>query len=600
MAETREERRLAAILAADMVGYSRLMEADERGTVARQKAHRAELMDPCIADHNGRIVKSTGDGLLVEFASVVDAVECAVEVQRGMADREIYVPDDRRIQYRVGINLGDIIIDDDDILGEGVNVAARLEGLAEPGDICISRAARDQIRNKLDLALEDMGEIEVKNITRPIRVFRIAISEPHADQTTTTGEPNGGLQLPDKPSLAVLPFDNLSADPEQDYFSDGISEDIITALSRFGELFVIARNSSFSYRGTSVDIRQVGRDLGVRYVLEGSVRRAADRVRITAQLIEAETGNHIWAERYDRQIDDVFAVQDEITERVSGAVGGEIYMAETDRALERDKRDLGARELVMRAQWHSNRITEEWFVEARRLCESATQQFPNYAAGYSVLAFITFGEIFWGWGSPERSPADAAREAAEAAWAAIAIDANDEVAHVYLAYILWMGGRHGEALHEAEEAIRLNPNNSGAIACLGAVCAWSGVDSYERAVECLDQAIRLSPRDHFLHYWLGHRAFAEFFSGNYEAAIDWSRRSLHRNPNYSTALRCLISACANNGDIEQAQTAREQLDKVEPAMTIEKIRARVGQMFRVEDDFECYAEGLRMAGVADR
>ena len=301
-------RRLTAILAADVAGYSRLMGADEEGTHARLKAHRRALVDPKIAEHHGRIVKNTGDGLLAEFLSVVDAVRCAVEVQRGMAERNAATPSEQRIEFRVGINLGDVIVEGDDIFGDGVNITARLEALAEPGGICVSRVVRDQVRDKLDFAFEDMGEQQVKNIARPVRVYRIRATA--SERPNTIAVP--ALTLPDKPSVAVLPFTNMSADPEQEFFADGIAEDVITALSRYPSLFVIARNSCFTYKGRAVDLKQVGRELGVRYVLEGGLRKAGNRIRVTAQLVEAETGKHVWAERYDRDLADIFAVQDEI------------------------------------------------------------------------------------------------------------------------------------------------------------------------------------------------------------------------------------------------------------------------------------------------
>jgi adenylate cyclase len=324
MAEERVQRRLAAILAADVAGYSRLMGADEEGTLAALKVLRREVADLKIKEHRGRIVKTTGDGLLVEFASVVDAVRCAVEVQREMAERNTSVPAERLIEFRIGINLGDIIIDRRDIHGDGVNVAARLEALAEPGGICVSRVVRDQVRDKLGFAFEDMGEQQVKNIARPIRVHRIRLAEEAGLTSIRSSHPATvpplALPLPDKPSVAVLPFTNMSGDPEQEFVSDGIAEDVITALSRYPSLFVIARNSSFTYKGRAIDVKQVGRELGVRYLLEGSVRKAGNRIRVTAQLVEAEIGNHVWAERYDRDLADIFAVQDEITEAVTTAI----------------------------------------------------------------------------------------------------------------------------------------------------------------------------------------------------------------------------------------------------------------------------------------
>ena len=343
-----QTRRLAAILAADVAGYSRLMGADEEGTLERLKALRRELSDPKIEEHHGRIVKTTGDGLLVEFASVVDAVRCAVDVQREMAGRNAAVPAERRIEFRIGINLGDIISDDNDIYGDGVNVAARLEALAEPGGICVSRVVRDQVRDKLDVAFDDRGEQQVKNIARPVRVFDVRIA---AETATPAPDPpaRASLPLPDKPSIAVLPFQNMSGDPEQEYFVDGMVEDIITGLSRIKWLFVIARNSTFVYKGQPIDVKQVGRELGVRYVLEGSVRKAGNRVRITGQLIDTADATHVWAERYDRALDDIFALQDELTISVVGAIEPTLRQAEIERARRKRPDSLDAYDLYLRA-----------------------------------------------------------------------------------------------------------------------------------------------------------------------------------------------------------------------------------------------------------
>jgi TolB-like protein/class 3 adenylate cyclase len=345
-----QTRRLAAILAADIAGYSRLMGEDEEGTLAALKAIRREVADPKIKEHHGRIVKTTGDGLLLEFASVVDAVRCAVEVQREMAERNVDVPPDRRIELRMGINLGDIIKDGRDIYGDGVNVAARLEALAEPGGICVSRVVRDQVRDKLAFSFEDMGEQQVKNIARPIRVHRVLLSTQPSPSKPATGESTKpSLALPDKPSIAVLPFQNMSGDPEQEYFADGMVEEIITALSRIRWLFVIARNSSFTYKGQSVDVKQVGRELGVRYVLEGSVRKAGGRVRITAQLIDALTGTHLWADRFDGSLEDIFELQDKVAVSVAGVIEPTLQAAEIRRSSERPTSDLTAYDLYLRA-----------------------------------------------------------------------------------------------------------------------------------------------------------------------------------------------------------------------------------------------------------
>src|ERR1700731_69575 len=383
MAEARVQRRLAAILAADVAGYSRLMGADEEGTLAALKELRRELADQKIKEHRGRIVKTTGDGLLVEFASVVDAMRCAVEVQREMAERNARVPEERCIQFRIGINLGDIIKDGRDIYGDGVNVAARLEALAEPGGICVNRVVRDQVRDKLDFAFEDAGEQRVKNIARPLRVYHVRPGQ-LADEEMSAVQPP--LALPDKPSLAVLPFTNMSGDPEQEFVSDGIAEDVISALSHYPSLFVIARNSTFTYKGRAVDVKQVGRELGVRYVLEGGVRKAGNRIRVTAQLIEAETGNHVWANRYDRDLADIFAVQDEITHALTTALTPAIADAELRRAIRKPPESLDAWAAYQRGLWHLSKANSEDDTIAQNFFRQAIDLDPTFAPGYSALA----------------------------------------------------------------------------------------------------------------------------------------------------------------------------------------------------------------------
>lgn len=385
MVDDRAERRLAAILAADVAGYSRLMEADEEATLQLLKAHRKELVDPKIAEHRGRIVKTTGDGMLVEFVSIVDAVRCAVDVQRGMAARNTEVPIDRRIEFRIGINVGDIISDANDIYGDGVNIAARLEALAEPGGILVSRVVHDQVRDKLSFGFEDLGEQTVKNIARPIGVHRISIAEVErfggAKATVAPGQSE--LSNAQRPSLAVLPFINMSGDAEQEYFADGISEDIITGLSKLRWFFVIARNSSFAYKGKAVDVKRVARELNVRYVLEGSVRKGGGRVRITAQLIDAATGNRLWADRYDGDLTDVFALQDEITKKVVAAIEPKLLEAEGARSQSRSPEDLGAWEMVIRANSLFWRMTQSEGEAAIAMLNRAVERYPNYAPAHS-------------------------------------------------------------------------------------------------------------------------------------------------------------------------------------------------------------------------
>ena len=390
MSEGRVQRRLAAIMAADVVGFSRLMGADDTGTLDALKRLQEELIDPTIAEYQGRIVKLMGDGALVEFASAVDAVECAVDIQRNMADRNAGQPEDKQISFRVGINIGDIIIDGDDIFGDGVNVAARLEGEAVAGGICVSSDAYRQVVGKIDCPFEDLGELTLKNIASPVRAYRVLLEDANASTS-------GALKLPDKPSIAVLPFENMSGDPEQDYFADGIAEDIITGLSRFHWFFVIARNSSFTYKGSAVDVKQVARELGVQYVLEGSVRKGGNRVRITAQLIDALTGRHVWAERYDRDLDDIFAVQDEISEAITTTVAPAFISAEAQRAERKPPESFDAWDYCMRGNWYLSRRGKEDIARAIQLFEEALKRDPNSTMALSGLAFALGWTINSGW-----------------------------------------------------------------------------------------------------------------------------------------------------------------------------------------------------------
>jgi adenylate cyclase len=439
-------RRLTAILAADVAGYSRLMGADEEGTHERLKAHLRELVEPKIAEHRGRVVKNTGDGLLAEFASVVDAVRCAVEVQRRMAERNAGSQREDRIEFRVGINLGDVIAEEHDIFGKGVNVAARLEALAEPGGICVSRVVRDQVRDKLDCAFEDMGEQTLKNIAHPLRVYRIGPSLAPDQPTPRPSE----LPLPDKPSVAVLPFTNMSTDLEQEFFVDGIAEDVITALSRYPSLFVIARNSCFTYKGRAVDVKQVGRELGVRYVLEGSLRKSGNRIRVTAQLVEAETGKHVWAERFDRDLADIFAVQDEITEAVSIAIAPAIADAEQQRAMRKPPGNLDAWAAYQCALWHMSKATAGDNALAQKFFQEAIDLDPTFAGGYWGLAaaHMHAAAVF-----QTSSLPDARSEMEVLARRAVALDSGDAEARSWLGQMLFMFGDYKGALAESERAL---------------------------------------------------------------------------------------------------------------------------------------------------
>jgi adenylate cyclase len=480
-------RRLTAILAADVAGYSRLMGADEEGTHERLKAHLGELVNPRIRKHHGRVVKNTGDGLLAEFASVVDAVRCAVEVQRGMAERGPEVPEERRIRFRIGINLGDVIAEEHDIFGDGVNVAARLEALTEPGGICISRVVRDQVRDKLDCTFEDLGEQSVKNIARPVRVYRVRDrAAPIEERMSASPHP---LPLPDKPSVAVLPFANMSSDPEQEFFADGIAEDSITALSRYPSLFVIARNSSFTYKGRAVDVTQVGRELGVRYLLEGSLRKAGNRIRVTAQLVEAETGKHVWAERYDRDLADIFAVQDEITEAVTIAIAPAIAAAEQQRAMRKPPGSLDAWAAYQHGLWHLGEATANDYKLAENFFRQAIDLDRNFPDSYCGLATaeLRSATIF-----RTRGLAEAQSSAEQLARFAVALDGNNAFAHSCLSFALFGRGDHRGALAEADRALALSPNLASGYFQRGTALIYSGRP--QEGLCDLQTSLRLEPR----------------------------------------------------------------------------------------------------------
>jgi adenylate cyclase len=586
-------RRLAAILAADVVGYSRLMGADEEGTHERLKAHLRELIEPKIAEHRGRTVKNTGDGFLAEFPSVVDAVRCAVEVQRGMIDRDPDVPEERRIKFRIGINLGDVIAEEHDIFGDGVNVAARLEGLAEPGGICVSRMVRDNVRDKLHLAFEDMGEQSVKNIARPVRVYRVGVDAPVTvplAQEADAAE-QAPLPLPDKPSIAVLPFQNMSGDPEQEFIADGIAEDVITALSRYPSLFVIARNSSFAYKDRAADVKQVGRDLGVRYVLEGSLRKSGSRIRVSAQLVEAESGNHVWAERYDRDLADTFAVQDEITEAVTTAIAPAIADAERRRAMRKPPASLDAWGAYQRGLWHlgkgnaaDNAVAEEFFQKAIDLD-------PLFAGGYTGLAaaLSRAGETF-----QTRDPTEAQRVQEELARRAVALDGNDAEARSRLAIALVARGDHLGAQPEAERASAICPNLPDAHGALGLALMYSGRP--KEGLAAIETCIRLDPCAPSMMLRLAQVALALYFCREYAAAVEAAKRAIRTFPDRSDYYRSLAAALGQLGQTAEAQKALEKAVSLAPAWFDSFVR-NPPRWLRAEDHAHIL-EGLRNAGWA--
>ncbi len=584
------DRRLAAILATDVVGYSRLISADEEGTLAALRALRADLIDPKIAEHHGRIVKLMGDGMLAEFPSVVDAVRAAVETQEAVAERNSGLPEGKWIKFRIGINLGDVVIDGDDIQGDGVNVAARLEGLAEPGGICISGSVHEQVRDRIDLPFEDLGEQEVKNIDRPVRVWKwIADAGLAASVSAKTDEP---LPLPDKPSIAVLAFDNLSSEPDQEYFADGIAEDIITALSKFRWFFVIARNSSFTYKGKSVDVKQVARELGVRYVLEGSVRKAGSRVRISAQLIDAATGNHVWAERYDRELADIFDLQDEITATIVGAIEPELGAAERERTKRKPPDSLDAWDRYQRGLWHLWRITKDDADEAEKLFQSAIDLDVGFAPAYAGVAFLLYLRVIHGWTDARDQTLDRALQTGHQA---VSLDDMDPFAHFALGRIHTMQGDFEAAIAELEKAIDLNPNLALAYYGLGMALAWSG-----RAREALPhchKAIRQSPHDPALWFFEGMAGFAHIQLGEYAAAVEWQRKATrHPNSGFWPNLNLAV-AFVEQEESDKARAAIDAVLEMQPDLSLTAVAAVVGSLH--PDHKDRFLDALRRAGLPE-
>ncbi len=584
----RVERRLAAILAADVAGYSRLIEADEEGTLGRLKALRAEIIDPKIAHHKGRIVKTTGDGMLVEFASVVDALRCAAEVQAAMAENNAPLPPERRVEFRIGIHQGDIVVEDDDIFGDGVNVAARLEGLADPGGICVSARVQEDAAGRLDLAFKDMGEQALKNIARPVRAYRVVTAARLGPTVVSPGPP-----LPDKPSIAVLPFANMSGDPEQEYFVDGMVEEIITALSRIRWLFVIARNSSFTYKGKPVDVRQVGRELGVRYVLEGSVRKAAGRVRITCQLIEAQTGTHLWADRFDGDLADVFDLQDQVAASVAGVIEPALQAAEIDRARRKRPENLDAYDLYLRALPGLRAMTAEGSVRALTLLRQALDLDPGYAAALAAAAFCYVWRFTNQWMVDEEAEIV---EGVRLARASVAADREDPTVLANAGYaLLLLNGDTDTAGTLLDRAVALNPNSAIACGYSGNVRVFAG--DYAVAIERCARAMRLSPLDPWMFIFLSTTGHAYFFERRLEEALVWLRRAHQEHPTGPTILLRLASTYAHLGRLDEARATVRRLLELQPQTTITRLKRR--PVFNNHPDAEFSYEGLRKAGLPE-
>jgi TolB-like protein/class 3 adenylate cyclase/Tfp pilus assembly protein PilF len=588
--EAGQSRKIAAILVADVAGYSRLAGADEDRILARLRAVRSDLIDPTITVHRGRVVKRTGDGLLVEFRSVVDAMRCAIEVQSDMVERNAGVAPDKRIEFRVGIHLGDVVEESDgDLTGDGVNIAARLEEICKPGGVYVSGAAYEQVRDRVRESFIDLGEKALKNIGRPVRAYEVTFERGVAQTGPGVPDKAPRLVLPDKPAIAVLPFTNMSGDPEQEYFSDGISEDIITALSKLRWFFVIARNSSFIYKGKAVHLKQVAEELGVGYVLEGSVRKGGDRVRITAQLNDVATGSHIWAERYDRALADVFAVQDEITEAIVAAIEPQLYAAENFRAQRKPPDSMDAWDLVMRGLSHYWRLTRQDHVVAQALLEKATAIDPNYGQALGVLAASRMFSAHMGWAEMATVAPIAEREAL----AAIRADSEDPWAHYALGCVYLFARRFDDSLAEFELALRLNPNFSLAQGYYGLTMSYCG--RWEEGAMAANRALRLSPRDPLSAIYYGIASYAQFTGRNYDEAMRLARQGIRQRPDFVGAHRVLTAAASMAGQTEVAAAGLEELRRAQPNISLAWIAKEMPM--KLDAEREHYLEAFRRAGL---
>jgi TolB-like protein/class 3 adenylate cyclase len=593
----REQRRLAAILSGDVVGYSRLMGRDESGTLARLREHRKQRFEPTLARHGGRLVKLTGDGALVEFASAVDALGAAIEFQQAMAEANRDQSQDNAIVFRIGLHLGDLIVDGDDLYGDGVNVAARLEAEAPAGGIVISGDVHNAVAGRLKAAFADLGELSLKNIERPVRAFRVQM-----DGITATADPPHAtdvhLTLPDKPSIAVLPFENMSGDPEQAYFVDGLVEDIITGLSRFKSLFVIARNSTFAYKGKSPDIRQVGRELGVRYVLEGSVRKVGNRIRISGQLIDAATGTHLWADRFDGALEDVFELQDRVTANVVGIIAPRVEQAEIERVRTKPAGNLAAYDLVLRAMALARTLRRPEMEQALSLLRQAVQIDPSYARGMAVLSLCCWLFITQGFGHRDNPLVADMNELAQRA---LALDPADSGVVAIAAIILGLPGDDMETgLALVEKAIGLNRNNADAFRFGAGLYAYKG--EVDRAVEHQQQVERLNPLD---ASWSGSVAYpiAYFGVGDHEKVVDWTTRILRERPNSAGALRYRAASLALLGRTDEARQVIARLLEHAPGYTVSEVRRHhefdLNSPFKKPGVAESLYRGLRLAGLPE-
>jgi adenylate cyclase len=584
--EHRVERRLAAIFAADVAGYSRLMEQDEVGTLRRLTAHR-EIMDRLIAEHAGRIANTAGDSVLAEFPSAVDAVQCAIAVQETIAQADQDGPKERCVQFRIGVHVGDVMVRGGDLLGDGVNIAARLESLAEPGGICLSEAVYGYVRKVVPVGFTDLGPQSVRNMEEPIRTYAVKVISPASAEVTQTKP----LSLSDRPSIAVLPFTNMSPDPEQEFFADGMTEDIITGLSRLRWLFVITLDSTLTYKGRSTDVRHLGRDLGVRYVLEGSVRKAGNRIRITAQLIEAETANHLWGEKYDRYVTDIFDLQDEITESVVAAIEPHLYAQEGLRAVSQSPEKISTWGLVVRAMGLINKVGRQENEDARHLLNRAIALEPLYAKAHAVLSWAVYWAAVNYWLADERKGQEDARRHAEDA---LAIDPGEPWARMVLGFCLSTAGQHDQALRELESALQVNPSFALGRSIYGWALTRAG--RFDAAIEETSKALRLSPSDSYLSLYETLHGLALFANRHFAEALPYVRKAIVAFPEFPWHHALLISCCGHLGLLEEAKmqlTHRNSLPG--PALTVSLVHHQLHKYAHGP----IMTEGLSKAGVPE-
>jgi adenylate cyclase len=583
MAEARVERRLAAILAADIAGYSRLMGNDEEGTLAALKACRSELIDPKFHEHRGRVVKTTGDGALVEFASAVDAVRCAIEIQRAMAERNVAIPEDRRIEFRIGINVGDVIIDEDDIYGDGVNIAARVEALASPGTVCLSDNAYQQIKGKLSCDAVDMGERQLKNIAQPMRVYHVRSGDeaPHRPESL----------LASKPAVAVLPFTNQNRDPDEDYFADGISEDITTSLSKHRWLTVVARNSAFGLRNSADSIRTIGNKLSAQYIVTGTVRKAGARFRITIQLIDSATEHNIWSERFDRDMVDIFELQDEISGLVAARIEAELGLQEQRKASRRPRKNLGAWDLYQLGTAEFYKFTQESNLKCQEFLRQSIELDPEFAGAHSRLAYAIVLSMVYFDADPDNALLE---EALAMAKRAVELDDQDANSYISIGRVHQARRDYDLAIEAAQYALELNPSLAVTYCALGDSLAYEG--RYDEAIEQFEIAIKLSPHDPYRWGFYSYRSLVHLLRGDFEQAAFWARNAI-RIPNVQYWARAhLVAALGHLGDQAQAAAAVRDLLNTKPGFSLDFARKHLFYLKR-SDHLETYIEGLRKAGV---